>query len=62
MCHVMCKIQYVEKSETRFNIRLKNHRKDIKNPNTIEACENFNSHKHTFSKHRKFIIIEQYEL
>ena len=28
---VMCKIQYVGKSETSFNVRLNNHRKDIKN-------------------------------
>ena len=28
---IMCKIQYVRKSETSLNIRLNNHRKDIKN-------------------------------
>ena len=28
---VMCKIQYAGKSETSFNTRLNNHRKDIKN-------------------------------
>ena len=55
----MCKIQYVGKSETSFNIRLNDHRKDIKKPNTIEACEHFNSNEHTFSKHGKYIIIEQ---
>ena len=55
----MCKIQYVGKSETSFNIRLNNHRKDIKKPNTIEACKHFNNNEHTFTKHGKFIIIEQ---
>ena len=55
----MCKIQYVGKSETSFNIRLSNHRKDIKKPNAIEACKHFNNNEHTFSKHGKFIIIEQ---
>ena len=35
---IMCKIQYVGKSETSFNIRLNNHRKDIKKPNAIEPC------------------------
>ena len=59
MCNVMCKIQYVEKSETPFNIRLTNHRKDIKNPNAIEAYKHFYKNKHTFSKHGKFIIIKQ---
>ena len=52
----MCKIQYVEKSETSFNIRLN---KDIKKPNAIEACKYFYNNEHTFSKHGKFIIIEQ---
>ena len=55
----MCKIQYVGKSETPFNIRLNNHRKDIKKQNAIEACKHFNNSEHTFSKHGKFIIIEQ---
>ena len=56
---IMCKIKYVGKSETSFNIRLNNHRKDIKKPNAIEACKHFNNNEHTFSKHGKFIIIEQ---
>ena len=55
----MYKIQYVGKSEKSFNIRLNNHRKDIKTPNAIEACRHFNNNEHTFSKHGKFIIIEQ---
>ena len=33
---VMCKIQYVGKSET-FNIRRNNHRKDIKKPNAMNT-------------------------
>ena len=56
---ILCKIQYVGMSETSFNIRLNNHRKDIKKPNATEACKNFNNNEHTFSKHGKFIIIEQ---
>ena len=55
----MYKIQYVGKSETSFNIRLNNHRKDIKKPNAIEACKHFTNNQHIFSKHGKFIIIEQ---
>ena len=51
---IMSKIQYVGKSETSFNIRVNNHRKDIKNPNTVEACKHFNNNGHTFSKHGKF--------
>ena len=55
---IMCNIQYVGKSET-FNIRLNNHTKDIKRPNAVEACKHFNNNEHTFSKHGKFIVIEQ---
>ena len=44
---LLCKIQYVRKSETPFHIRLNNHRKDIKNPNAIEACQHFNNWNHT---------------
>ena len=32
---VLCKIQYVGKSETPFNLRLNNHRKDVYNPTAI---------------------------
>ena len=46
-CYI-CNIQYISKSETPFNIRLNNHRKNVKNPNTILA-----------SKYGKFITIEQ---
>ena len=55
----MCQIQYIAKSKISFNIRLNNHRKDVKKPNVTEACKNFNNNEHTFSKHGKFIIIEQ---
>ena len=55
---VMCKIQYVENSQTSFNIRLNNHRKDMKKPSAVEACKHFNNNEHTFSEHDRFIIIE----
>ena len=51
----MCKIQYVGKFEASFNIRLNNHRKDIKKANAIEACKYFNNN----GRHGKFIINEQ---
>ena len=44
---INCKIQYVGKSETSLNIRLNNHRKDIKKPNTIEPCKHFNNNEHS---------------
>ena len=57
--YVMCRIQYAGKSETSFNTRLNNHRKDLKKPNAIKACKRFNNNYHTSSKHGKFIITEQ---
>ena len=55
----LCKKQYVGKSETSFNIRLKNHCKDIKKPDAIQACRGFKKKKHVFNKHTKFIIIDK---
>ena len=45
----ICNIQYVDKSETPFNIRLNNHRKDVKNPNAIPDCNYFIKHNHEFN-------------
>ena len=56
---LLSKIQYVGKSETPFHIRLNNHRKDMKNPNAIEACKYFSNWNHVFHKHGKFIFIKQ---
>ena len=36
-----CKIQYVGKAETEFNIRLNNHRKDVWKPDAIPASRHF---------------------
>ena len=52
-------IQYVGKSEITFNIKVNNHRKDVKNYNAIPACKYFNRHYHDFINHGKFIIKEQ---
>ena len=56
---ILCKIQYVGKSETPFNLRLNNHRKDVNNPKAIPACNHFKIHGHNFMKHAKFTLIEQ---
>ena len=57
----LCKTQYVGKSETAFNVRLNNHRKDARNPrdDTIPACKHFHGNNHDFNKHARFTIIEQ---
>ena len=57
-CHI-CNIQYAGKSKTPFNIRLNNHRKNVKNPNAIPACKRFNRNGHGFNNNGKIIIIEQ---
>ena len=38
-------MQYVEKSETSFNIRLNNQRKDVTKPDTTLACRHFQGKK-----------------
>ena len=55
----ICNIHFVGKSETQFNVRLNNHRKDVKNPNAIPACKHFNRHYRDFNNSGKIIIIEQ---
>ena len=56
---ILCKMQYVGKAETAFNLRLNNHRKDTKKPNSILACKHFQEKGHNFNKHAKFIIIDK---
>ena len=56
---ILCKIQYVGKSENPFNLRLNNHREDVNNLKAIPACNHFKIHGHKFMKHAKFTLIEQ---
>ena len=56
---ILCKIQYVRKSETSFNLRLNNHKKHVNNPKAIPACNHFNIKGDNFMKHAKFTLIEQ---
>ena len=56
---ILCKIQYVGKSETPFNLRLNNHRKDVNNPKATPACNHFKIYGHNFMKHAKFTLIEE---
>ena len=57
----LCKIQYVGKTETPFNIRLNNHRKDANgnNPKAIPASIHFKQPGHNFNKQTKFTLIEE---
>ena len=56
---ILWKIQYVGKSETPFNLRLNNHRKDVYNPKAILMWNHFKMHGHNFMKHAKFTLIEE---
>ena len=56
---ILCNKQYVGKAETSFNIRLNNHRKDVKNIDAKMACKHFLQENHNFNKHAKFTIIDQ---
>ena len=58
----ICRLQYIGKSETAFNLRLNNHRNHIKRGiNSCELSEHFlhNSRSHDFSKDVTITIIEQ---
>ena len=52
-------MQCVGKAETEFNIRLNNHRKDVREPDAIPASRHFSGKSHNFNTHAKFILIEQ---
>ena len=52
-------LQFVGKNETSFNIRLKNHRKDMKDPKAILADEHFQKNGHRFKEHARFTMIWQ---
>ena len=52
-------MQYVGKAETAFNLRLNNHRKDTKKPNSTVVCKHFQEQGHNFKKYAKFIIIDK---
>ena len=55
----ICHLQYVGKSETPFNIRLNNHRKDAKLHAQILVCKHFNEQNHNFRQHAEFTLLEQ---
>ena len=54
----ICQLEYVGKSETPFNIRLNNHRKDAKSQALILVCKHFNEQNHKFQQHAEFTLIE----
>ena len=55
----LCNKQYVGKAEKTFNIRLNNHRKDVKDQKVMLACTHFQAVGHNFDKYAKIIIIDK---
>ena len=55
----ICRIQYIGKSETEFNIRLNNYRKDVNRQNEPQAYQHFKLPNHIFNQHARFTLIEQ---
>ena len=56
---VLCNKQYTGKSETAFNFRLNNHRKEVNKQNSLQADQHFRLSGNNFNKHKKITLIEQ---
>ena len=55
----LCKNEYVGKAENPFDVILKNHRKDTKDPYAILARRHFQQQSRNSNSHAKFIIIDE---
>ena len=59
LCSYHCAYaQYFGKSETPFNIRLNNHRKNVKVPNALPAHKHSTLPGYDFTNNAKFALIE----
>ena len=56
---ISCKIKYVAKSETPFNLILNNDKKNVNSSKAIPVCNLFKMRGHNFMKHAKFTLIEK---
>ena len=52
-------IQYIGKSETQFNLKLNNHRKDVNRQNAPLLDQYFKLPGRNFNQDAQFILIEQ---
>ena len=52
------KIQYVDKAETPFSIRLNKHRSDVTDQDAIPACRHFVWENQNFNTYAKFNLTE----
>ena len=56
---IICNLEYVDKNETPFYIRLNNHRKDVKDRKAILADKHFQKNGHRFNEHARFTITDK---
>ena len=56
---ILCKIQYIGKSEWAMNIRINKHRNDVFREEAIHVCQHFKQVAHNFNRHAKITIIEE---
>ena len=56
---IICNLEYVDKNETPFYIRLSNHRKDVKDRKAILADKHFQNNGHRFNEHSRFTITDK---
>ena len=55
----ICRIQYIGKSEAKFNNRLNNYRQEVNRYNTPQADHHFKLPNHNFNQHARFTLIEE---
>ena len=56
---ILCNKQYIGKTDTSFNIRWNNYRKDVRKANTIMTSKHIQQENNNLNKHAKFTIIDQ---
>ena len=56
---ILCYEEYVGKAGATFNMRLKNHRKDVQKAEPILAYKQFQQESYNLNKHAQFTIIDQ---
>lgn len=55
----ICNLQYVGKNETRFNIRLNIHRKDVKDSKPLLADKHLPKSDHSFNRLARFKVTDK---
>jgi hypothetical protein len=56
---IICRTQYVGKSEWPMNMRINKHRNDVPRSDSLDVCQHFRNPGHHFDTHAKFTIIEE---